>query len=174
MAKDSEYLLEPLREDADFIFYRGKQRDSAMPILALAAEESSGQNLRRLEHEYSLACELDTAYVAQPLTLTRHQGRTVLIFKDPGGEPLDRVIEQHKGSIDLTRFLRIAVGLAAAVGQIHRQGVIHKDLKPANALVGESGHVWLTGFGVASKLDYERQAPLGARDHRRHACLHVS
>jgi PAS domain S-box-containing protein len=160
MAKDREYLLEPLREGADFILYRGRERDSAMPILALAAEQPSSQNLRRLEHEYSLACELDAAWVARPLTLTRHQGRTVLIFKDPGGEPLDRVIEQHKGSMDLTRFLRIAIGLAAAVGQIHRQGLIHKDLKPANALVDESGHVWLTGFGVASKLGYERQAPV--------------
>ena len=124
------------------------------------AEQPSPQSLRRLEHEYSLATELDAAWAAQPLALTRHQGRTVLILKDPGGEPLDRVIEQHKGQpIDLTRFLRIAIGLAAALGQAHRQGLIHKDVKPANALVDDSGHVWLTGFGIASRLPRERQAP---------------
>jgi serine/threonine protein kinase len=32
----------------------------------------------------------------------------------------------------LTRCLRIAIGLASAVGQVHRRGLIHKDLKPAN------------------------------------------
>src|SRR5208283_3768857 len=54
----------------------------------------------------------------------------------------------------------IAIGLAAALGQAHRRRLIHKDVKPANALVEDSGHVWLTGFGVASKLRHERQVPV--------------
>jgi predicted ATPase/signal transduction histidine kinase len=163
MAEDSEYVLETLREGADFTLYRGRERGSQMPILALtvAAEHPSPQSLRRLKHEYSLATELDAAWAVRPLALTRHQGRAVLILEDPGGEPLDRIIEQHKGQpIDLTRFLRIAVDLAAALSQAHRQGLIHKDLKPANALVDDSGHVWLTGFGVASKRRHERQVPV--------------
>jgi PAS domain S-box-containing protein len=162
MAQDSEYVLEPLREGADFTLYRGRERGNQIPILALAvaAERPSPQSLRRLEHEYSLATELDPTWAAQPLALTRHQGRAVLILKDPGGESLEQVIEQHKGqSIDLTRFLRIAVSLAAALGQAHRQGLIHKDVKPANVLVDDSGHVWLTGFGIASRLPRERLTP---------------
>ena len=106
MTEDSEYVLEPLRERADFTLYRGRERGNQMPILAVAvaSEQPSPQSLRRLEHEYSLATELDAAWAAQPLALTRHQARAVLILKDPGGEPLDRVIEQHKGQkIDLTR-----------------------------------------------------------------------
>jgi serine/threonine protein kinase len=157
---DSQYVLEPLRGGADFTLYRGRERRNQMPILAVVvtAEQPSPQSLRRLKHEYSLATELDAAWAAQPLALTRHQGRAVLILKDPGGEPLDRVIEQQKGQ-DLTRFLRIAIGLAAALGQAHRQGLIHKDVKPANALVDDSGHVWLTGFGIASRLPRERLTP---------------
>jgi predicted ATPase/signal transduction histidine kinase len=160
MAEDSEYALELLREGAEFTLYRGRERGSQMPILARAvvAERPSSQSLRRLEHEYSLATELDAAWAAQPLALARHQGRAVLILKDPGGEPLDRVVEQHKGQ-DLTRFMRIAIGLAAALGQAHRQGLIHKDVKPANALVDDADHVWLTGFGVASRLPRERLTP---------------
>jgi len=62
--------------------------------------------------------------------------------------------------MDAAAFLRIAVGLAAALGQLHERGLIHKDLKPANVLVdGASGQVWLTGFGVASRLPRERPAP---------------
>ena len=162
MAGDSEFVLEPLREGTDFTVYRGRERGNQMPILALAvvAEHPSPQGLRRLEHEYSLVAELDAAWAAQPLALTRHQGRAVLILKDPGGEPLDQVVERQKGQpTDLTRFLRIAIGLAAAVSQAHRKGLIHKDIKPANALVDDSGKVWLTGFGIASRLPRERQAP---------------
>ena len=161
MAEDSEYLLEPLREGADFTFYRGRQRGVQTPILAVAvaAERPSPQSLRRLEHEYSLAVELDAAWAVRPLALIRHKGRAVLILKDPGGEPLDRVIEQHNGQrFDLTSFLHIAIGLAAALSRAHRQGLIHKDIKPANALVDSSGQVWLTGFGIASRLPRERLA----------------
>src|SRR5437899_11497713 len=58
-------------------------------------------------------------------------------------------------------FLRLAVGIAHAVGQLHKRHVIHKDLKPSNIVVArESGRVWLTGFGIASRLVRERQ-PLG-------------
>ena len=56
MAEHSEYLLEPLREGADFTLYRGRGRGNPMPILAVAvaAEQPSPQSIGRLEHEYSL------------------------------------------------------------------------------------------------------------------------
>ena len=176
MEEHPEYMLEPLRERADFTLYRGRECGNQMPILAVevAADQPSPQSLRRLEHEYSLATELDAAWAAQPLALTRHQGRAVLILKDPGGDPLDLVIEQHKGQlIDLACFLGIAIGLAAALNQAHRQGLIHKDVKPANVLVDDAGHVWLTGLGIASRLQCERQAPAPPEDNCRHSCLHV-
>jgi PAS domain S-box-containing protein len=162
MTSPSEFVLEPLREGADFTLYRGRQRGNAAPVLAVAAaaERPSPQSLRRLEHEYSLADKLDAAWAAKPLALTRHEGHTILVLKDPGGEPLDRVLDHNNGRPpDLTRFLHIAVGMAAALGQVHRQGLIHKDIKPANVLVDQAGNVWLTGFGMASQLPYERQVP---------------
>src|SRR5438874_2142683 len=131
MAEDPEYEWEPLREGPDFTLYRGKECKGQVPILALAiSTEARSASLARLEHEYSLATELETAWAAQPLALTRHQGRSVLIMKDPGGEHLDRVIERQAGqALDLTRFLRTAVALAQALGRAHRAGLIHKDLK---------------------------------------------
>src|SRR5580704_1480149 len=162
MSESPEYELESLREEADLTFYRGKERSDRLPILAVAAaaEQPSPQSLRRLEHEFTLAKELDARWAVQPLALTRHEGRATLILDDPGGEPLDGVIERQKGQpIDLTRFLRIAVGLTDALGQTHRQGVIHRDVKPANALVDDSGHARLTGFGIASRLPRERLVP---------------
>jgi serine/threonine protein kinase len=128
--------------------------------VALTAEQPSPQDLRRLQHEYSLATDLDPAWAVKPLALTRHEGRTILVLKDPGGEPLDRVLERNLGQpLDLTRFLCIAIGLAKALDQVHRKGLIHKDIKPANVFIDEAGDVWLTGFGIASQLPRERQAP---------------
>src|SRR5258706_679764 len=118
------YVLEPLWEGTDFTLYRGRQHGNPWPVLAIAlfAEQPSPQTLRRLEHESSLEAELDPAWAAKPLALTRHEGRTILVLKDPGGEPLDLVLERDQGRpLDLTRVLHIAVGLAAALGQVHRR-----------------------------------------------------
>jgi predicted ATPase/transcriptional regulator with GAF, ATPase, and Fis domain len=159
----SGYVLVPLREAADFILYRGRQHGDPSPILAVApaTKHPSPQSLRRLEHEYSLASELDPAWAAKPLALTRHEGRTLLVLKDPGGEPLDLVLKREQGKpLDLARFLRIAIGLAAALAQVHQHRLLHKDIKPANVLVDDAGKVWLTGFGIASQVPRERQAPV--------------
>ncbi len=111
-------------------------------------------------HEYSLAAELDPAWAAKPLAITRHEGRMILLLKDPGGQPLDRILERDQGQpLDLTRFLSTAIGLARTLAQVHQQGLIHKDIKPANVLVDDSGNAWLTGFGIASQLPRERQSP---------------
>jgi PAS domain S-box-containing protein len=162
MTAGSGYVLETLREGAEFTLYRGRQHGNPLPLLAVspAAEQPSPQSLRRLEHEYLLAADLDPAWAARPLALTRHEGRAVLILKDPGGELLDRVLDRGRGQpLELTRFLRVAIGLAAALGQVHRHGLIHKDIKPPNVLVDDAGNVRLTGFGIASRLPQESQAP---------------
>ena len=60
----------------------------------------------------------------------------------------------------LESFLPLAIGVASALGQVHQRGLIHKDIKPANLLVNSvTSQAWLMGFGIASRLPRERQAP---------------
>jgi hypothetical protein len=88
----------------------------------------------------------------------RRTGNPVLA--DPGGEPLDLILERKRGQpLDLARLLRVAIGLATALGRVHQRGLIHKDIKPESVLVDDAGRVWLTGFGIASRLPRERQSP---------------
>ena len=62
--------------------------------------------------------------------------------------------------MELIQFLRLAIGLSAALGRLHGRSLIHKDIKPANVLVNcATGQVWLMGFGIASRLPRERQSP---------------
>src|SRR5580698_3086724 len=115
MPATSEYLLELIRDGAEFTLYRSRQRGNPMPLLVVAptAEQPSPQSLRRLEHEYSLAAELDTTWAAKPIALTRHEGRTILVIEDPGGEPLDRVLSRdNEQPLELVRLLRLAINVA--------------------------------------------------------------
>ena len=94
---------------------------------------------------------------ARPLALVREHGRTMLLLEDPGGEPLDRLLGRP---MEMGGFLHLATGISAALRQLHERGLIHKDIKPANILVNRTtGEVWLTGFGIASRLPRERQSP---------------
>jgi PAS domain S-box-containing protein len=162
MPEPVRYLLEALRDDGELTLYRGHPpgEQASVLIVAPAAEQPSPQSLQQLEHECSLAAHLDPAWAAWPVEVTRRDGRPMLILEDPGGEPLDRILERSgRQPLELTRVLRIAIGLATALGRMHHRGLIHKDIKPANVLVDAADHVWLTGFGIASRLPRESQAP---------------
>jgi PAS domain S-box-containing protein len=151
----SSYAFSPLR-DGDIALYRGSGNGLA-PILLVAAEETSLGSVERLEHEHALKGELDADWAARPVALTHQNGRMTLVLEDPGGAPLDRLLGRP---LDVSDFLRIAIPLAGALRRVHERGLIHKDIKPANILVDSvSGGVWLTGFGIASRLPREHQAP---------------
>ena len=151
-----------LWQDADRAFCRLKGNDAQENIHAFVptlsdAEHPTLESINRLTHEYDLKDSLDSAWALRPVELVRERGRMMLVVQYAGGEPLDRLIGQP---MEIGQFLRLGVALSAALSQLHERGLIHKDIKPANVLVNPvSGQVRLMGFGIASRLSRERQAP---------------
>ena len=154
--------LQVLWEDGERVFCRGVRADRdggrSMVLAVLpVGERPAPAALDRLAHEYALRDDLEGAWAAQPLALITGRGRTALLLADPGGEPLERLID---GPMLVGRFLRLAIGIVAALGKAHQRGLVHKDIKPANILVNcPDGQTRLIGFGIASRLPRERQAP---------------
>jgi PAS domain S-box-containing protein len=149
-------------EDGDRVFYRGWRdgadgEQNAVLVVAPSGETPTYDTLNRLRHEYGLKDDLDDAWAVRPLELVHERGQTMLVFRDPGGEPLDRLLGLP---LEVGRFLRLAVALSGALGRLHQRGLVHKDIKPTNILVNfATDQVWLTGFGIASRLPRERQSP---------------
>jgi len=161
MTERSGYVLETLREGREFTLYRGRQHGNPSPVLAvaLAAERpsprASGGSSTNTRSQPNLipsgrpACGAHSPRRADDAR-TRGSRR-----RAPGWCPCS-----GRGQpLELTRFLRLAPSLATALGQVHRHGMIHKDIKPANVFVDDVGNVRLTGFGIASRLPHECQAP---------------
>jgi PAS domain S-box-containing protein len=154
--------LEILSEDGGLVRRRGwrdgagGERKNVLMVLP-TSEQPTPTTLDRLAHEYSFKDELGSAWAARPLELVRDRGQSILVLEDPGGELLGSLLGMP---MEVGRFLRIAIGVAAVLGKVHQRGLIHKDIRPANILVNTaSGEVRLTGFGIASRLTRERQSP---------------
>src|SRR5882672_880206 len=153
--------LQVLWEDGERVFCRGESHAdgyrAAVLVVLPSAEHPTPATLDRLAREHALKDELDGAWAVRPLELVRDRGRIRLVLEDTRGEPLDRLLG---APMEVRSFLRLAIAVAAALTQVHRRGLVHKDIKPANILVdAASGGVWLTGFGIASRLRRERQSP---------------
>ena len=125
--------------------------------VTFATEQPTPASLERLAHEYGLRNELDAALAVRPLELKHDGSRPLLVLEDPGGEPVERVLGRP---LEIGPFLRLAIAISAALAEIHRHGLVHKDIKPSHVFVNRTtGQVKLTGFGIASRLPRERQAP---------------
>jgi len=104
----SQYVLEALRKDEEFVLYRGvcsnQPASPSVLLLAPASVQPELETLRKIEHEYSLKDELDSAWAVRPLALSEQRGQTTLVLEDPGGETLDRF---RPGPMEMTQFLRL-------------------------------------------------------------------
>ena len=156
----SGYLLDPLREDGEFILYRAHANQlepRSILLLAPSSNRPTAEVLEKIDHEYSLRNDLKSTWALRPLEISSLNDKKVLALEDQGGGiPLSRLVE---GPMEIKEFLRLAIRISEAVGELHKRRLIHKDLKPANVFVDpELDRIWLTGFGIASRLAREQRA----------------
>lgn len=152
------YELAKLWEDDQFVLSRATRAGATSLLVSTPrAVRLTAGSLARLQRALSLRGDLSSSWAALPCELADYQGRPTLISEDPHVDLLARQLGRPWPGAD---FLRVAIGLAAALRQLHARAIVHKDIKPANVLANPAtGGVWLTGFGIASRLPRERQLP---------------
>jgi serine/threonine-protein kinase len=127
----------------------GREVVLKLPHLAVAGDLAAFDRYRR---EVEIARGLDHAGLQRLLS---DPGARYMVLEYVEGEPL-RSILAARGPLPIDEVQRIGLQLAETLEYVHQQGVVHRDLKPDNILIGPDGRVTLTDFGIALRLASRR------------------
>jgi eukaryotic-like serine/threonine-protein kinase len=92
--------------------------------------------------------------------VTTDEGDVVIVMEYVEGENLRDAL-RREGRLPVNETLRILEGVAAGLDAIHQQGIVHRDVKPANILLGINGSVKLADLGIAAVSDRTRITSAG-------------
>ena len=154
----SRYRLgEKLGAGAMGVVYRAFDTRLERPVaLKLLPPEAVGDASRRerFVREAKAASALNHPRIVTVFDIDRVMAATgevdVISMELVDGEPLDRKLA--RGPLPVRDALELAIQLADALAAAHRAGIVHRDVKPGNAMVTASGQLKLLDFGLARNL----------------------
>jgi serine/threonine protein kinase len=114
----------------------------------LTAEERTILRERTMR-EARAAARLDHPCVTTVYDVIEEDGRPWLVMEHVSARSLQEIIEEQ-GPLPPAAVARIGLDVLAALEAAHQAGIVHRDVKPANVLVGQNGHACLTDFGIAT------------------------
>lgn len=112
--------------------------------------------VRGFESEARLIAQLEHPHIVALYDYWRDPDGAYLVMRWLRGGSLRHALE--RGSWNLEPASRLLAQVGSALGYAHRQGVVHGDVKPANVLLDEEGHAYLSDFGIAARLT-DREQP---------------
>jgi serine/threonine-protein kinase len=134
--------------------------DRPVALKVLAPELAADVGFReRFLRESRLAASIDHPNVIPVYDAGEIGGELFIAMRYVEGSDLKRILAD--GPLSKERTVGIVAQTAAALDAAHARGLVHRDVKPSNVLVGEGDHVYLADFGLTRQLG-EPAAALGA------------
>jgi eukaryotic-like serine/threonine-protein kinase len=112
---------------------------------------------RRIEEEAAAASRLTHPNIVSAVELIDDREGLALVFPYVAGETLAKRLAR-KPRIPPRDAARIALDISDALAVAHSQGVVHRDVKPGNILLGKDGRARLLDFGIAHAVEAEATA----------------
>ncbi|HWC26111.1 MAG TPA: protein kinase, partial [Solirubrobacteraceae bacterium] len=134
----------------------GLQRTVALKVIA--ADHAADAEFRdRFARESRMAAAIDHPNVVDVYAAGEDRGALYIVMRYVPGSDLHALI-RSAGRLPAPRATAIVSQVAAALDAAHAAGLVHRDVKPANVLLAEGDHAYLSDFGLMRPLD--PQAPL--------------
>jgi predicted ATPase len=153
----SGYQLDRMiTEGRGSLVYGGLRRadGSRVVVKVLREDHPSPEQIAWFTREFALTQSLQVTGVAQCYSLETDGHRRLMVLEDFGGTSLAGL--GLAGSLDVGAFLGLAVQIATALGQVHGQRVVHRDINPSNIVFNPTtNQVKLIDFGIATVLPRE-------------------
>ena len=144
------------------VVYRAVQLDLGRPVALklIAADRAADPDFReRFQRESRMAAAIDHPNVVPVHGAGEEDGQLYLVMRYVRGTDLHALIKRE-GPLAPERAAAIVAQVASALDAAHAAGLVHRDVKPANVLLGGSGrseHAYLSDFGLTRLLSSETQ-----------------
>jgi eukaryotic-like serine/threonine-protein kinase len=113
----------------------------------------------RFLREARAASGLDHANICTIFEVDEHERRPFIAMACYDGETLERRID--RGPLSVAEAVGITIQIAAGLGKAHEQGIVHRDVKPANIMITPEGDIKVLDFGVARAIGSSRLTSAG-------------
>jgi serine/threonine-protein kinase len=120
--------------------------------VAIKVPHRQSGDFDELLQEPRLLAALDHPNIVAIVTAERVNGVFFIVMEYVKGESLEAVLDRER-SLDLPRALNYCVQILRGVEHAHHAQILHRDLRPANVLVSESGAVKVADFGTSRILE---------------------
>jgi protein kinase-like protein len=137
------------------VIYRATEVGLGRPVAVklIAAERASDEAFRfRFERESRLTASIDHPNVIPVYAAGEEEGVLYLVMRYVAGTDL-RSLLREEIRLPPERAAAIVSQVAAGLDAAHAAGLVHRDVKPANVLIDEGGHVYLSDFGITRTVD---------------------
>ncbi len=141
------------------VVYRGEHLALGVPVAVKTIKPELVQNTelkQRFLQEAQLAARLRHPNVVRVYDVGQEGDNHFIVMEYLDGLMLNEYFMQHQ-PLDLQTFLSLFYELASALGEAHRHGIIHRDVKPINVIVLEGPKAVLTDFGIAAALTVDNR-----------------
>jgi PAS domain S-box-containing protein len=140
--------LEEIGRGTDSVVFRARRGDLPVVVKLARSAEFDPDARRRFRREAALLGTLHHPGLPKVHATGEIDGRPFLVRAYIEGQNLAELITHGRQAE--SRALRLAIDLAGALGALHRRGLIHRDVSPANVVLGADGHARLIDFGLAA------------------------